>query len=692
MPVRSPALRVPDRATRPRMWLVVALATLLACAFTPSAAHASAARHAGITRLAVSSVTPAFGGARFGGVGAYELVKGVAYGRLDPDDPANAGLGYLRNAPRDADGLVRYSTDFAIMRPADPAKGNGKIFYEVVNRGAPLSFGLLNGGSLTDPGNGFLMRQGYEIVWSAWQPDADPHTAAYQTHFPVAERAGGKPIVKPALNVFIPDTPESGGRQTVADGKLTADITYPPVSRDVRAAHVTLTVRENYDDPRTPLPASDVAFLSGNRVRVDLNRAMARGFDAGAIYELVYDAKDPWVTGMGFASVRDLVTRLRTLPYGGTGDPDDPVRTGRSPSAVFGWGYSQSGRFLKDFLWQGFNRSTGGRRVFDGITPMVSGAKKTDHNLPQDRYPFPQTSRWVRQHEERNYPGAGFPFTYRTLHDPVTGRTDGLLKECQATATCPKILHVDSDFESWNGNASLVTTDTSGRPVTLPPDVRAYQISGQSHGPGDGTSQPLDDCRLGSDPVDGRPVYRALVVAMDQWVTRHVRPPDSEYPTIPSGTLQSMSRAAETWPHIPGVPFNPRVLIAQAGDFSVQPPVLGPSYPVMVPATDRYGNPRGGVITPDLAAPLGTYTGRNVRSPGHAKDELCGGTGGFIPFAATPSDRNGDARPSLSELYPGGSAQFRAQRLRAAQALAARRLLLPSEVTSYADEVSYPGG
>lgn len=687
-------IRSPRRPTRVRTWLAAVLAALLAVAFAPATgAHAVPKAHAGITRLAVSSIKPAFGGATFGAVGSYELVSGVAYGKLDPDDSANAGLGYLRDAPRDADGLVDYSTDFAVLRPADPAKGSGKIFYEVINRGAPLSFGLLNNGSLTDPGNGFLMRQGYEIVWSAWQPDADPHTATYQAHFPIAKGPGGKPIVKSALNVFVPDTPESGAgnTQTVTDGKLSADLTYPSISTDVAAAHVKLTVRENYDDPRTPLPASDVTFLPGRRVQIDLNPAQAKGFDAGAIYELTYDATDPWVTGMGFASVRDLVTHLRGLPFGATGDPSDPVRTGHKPTTAFGWGYSQSGRFLKDFLWQGFNRSTTGRRVFDGITPLVSGAKKTDHNLPQDRYPFPQTSRWVRQHEEHNYPGAEFPFTYRTLHDPVTGRTDGLLAKCQATATCPKIFQVDSDFETWNGNLSLVTTDTTGRPVTLPPDVRAYQISGQSHSPGDGTSAPLPTCTLPSDPVDGRPVYRALATDLDQWVTQGVRPPDSEYPSISSGTLQTMDQAKAAWPHIPAVPFNPRILAAQAGDFSVQPPVFGASYPVLVPTTDKYGNPRGGVVTPDLAAPLGTYSGRNFRKAGHAQDELCGGTGGFIPFAATPADRNGDARPSVQELYPGGAAQFRAERVAAARALVARRLLAPDEVDSYADEVKFPG-
>ncbi|MBO0829585.1 MAG: hypothetical protein J2P24_17565, partial [Streptosporangiales bacterium] len=608
---------------------------------TPATGAGHPAR-GGISHIAISDEEPAFNGATFGPVGAYELLNGTAYGSIDPEAAANAGLAYLENAARDGQGLVEYSMDFAMLRPADPSKGNGKIFYDVINRGSPTSLSNLDQGSLTDPGNGFLMRQGYEIVWSGWQPDADPNTSAYQAHFPIATRPNGRPIVKPVLDTLIPDTPESGAgnTQTVNGDILTADLTYPPVSMNGAEDHVSVTVRENYDDAPVSLSPSAVTFLPGNRIQLDMSQATSMGFDSGALYDVTYDGKNPWVGGVGFASVRDLISYLRDVPLGAVGPG-----AGARPSDAIAWGVSQDGRFLKDFIWQGFNTDLSGRPVFDGVIGLVSGAKKTDHNLPSDRYPFAQTSRWVRQHEDHDYPGSAFPFTYQTLHDPLTGQTDGILRRCTADRTCPKIFQIDSDFETWNGHMSLVVTDTTGHAlkppadapagsfigagrdngVALPSNVRVFQISGQGHGAGNGRAAALPICSALSDPVDGKPVFRALVVDMDQWVTHGVQPPASEYPNLATGTLQTLDRAAATWPRIPGFPFNSRIFVNRVGDYTVQPPRYGAAYPIYVPTTNRYGNPQGGVITPDLATPLGTYMGRNFRAPGHAESELCAG-------------------------------------------------------------------
>jgi hypothetical protein len=670
---------------------VVAAALVLAGSVGTASAVKAADRtdvsHAGITHIEIDKTQTAFNGATFGDVGSYELLTGKAYGTIDPADPANANLAYLNDAPRDAHGLIDYSMDFGMLRPADPTKGNGKIFYEVINRGgAPGSLGQLNNGSLTNPGNGFLMRQGYEIAWAGWQPDADPNTAAYKAYFPIAKHPDGSPIVKRTMMSLIPDTPETGAgnTQTVVGNTLTADITYAPTTLDARAAHATLTVRENNDDQPVSLPQSAVTFLPNNRVAIDMSAAIAKGFDQGAIYELTYDGKDPWVGGVGFVSTRDLVSYLRQQPLGSTGPGS--TGSGLPVKGVYAFGISQDGRFIKDFIYQGFNADLAGHKVFDGVLPLVSGGKKTDHNLPPDEFPFAQTSRWIRQHEDHNYPGGEFPFTYKTLHDPLTGKTDGILAKCSTTETCPKIFQIDSNFEVWNGAASLVTTDTTGRPVQLPDNVRAFMMSGQSHVPGNGTPSPVATCQLNSDPLDGRPVYRALVVDMDQWVSRGVRPPDSLYPNLQNGTLQTLSRAAKTWPRIPGFPFNNRLFIPAVADYSVQPPTFSNTYPVYVPTTNKAGNPEGGVITPDIAAPLGTYMGRNFRTAGHAENELCGGNGGFIPLTAT----NGDSRPSLTQLYPHGAAQFQADRQRAIEALIKKQLVLPDELASYRDEVSFP--
>src|SRR5688572_9177286 len=120
--------------------------------------------------------SPTFGGATFGENGQYEKLIGRAFGEIDPADPRNRSIVDLELAPRNARGMVEYATDVIILRPVDPSKGNRRLFYEINNRGAIRSLGLLNDVANTtndpsvaaDAGNGFLMRQGYTILVSGW--------------------------------------------------------------------------------------------------------------------------------------------------------------------------------------------------------------------------------------------------------------------------------------------------------------------------------------------------------------------------------------------------------------------------------------------------------------------------------------------------------------------------------------------
>jgi hypothetical protein len=516
-------------------------------------------RRGGITEIQILSTQPAFGGASFGTVGAYEILTGKAYGTIDPQAPANAALTNLDFTPLNGEGLSNYSMDIAILRPLNAAAGNGRIFYEVINRGSPQSFGILNKGSLTNPGNGFLMKQGFEIVLSGWQPEANPATATYKAYFPIATN-GTQPITGTVMEAYIPDTPETGAgnTQTVTGNTLSSNLTYPPyppvVAPVSSPAGATLTVRQHYDDPRVALSIAAVTFTGPTRVAIDLTEGIRKGMDAGAIYELVYQAENPYVGGIGFAAVRDLVSYLRNQVVDSAGNANPARPNGMPIVAAYGWGRSQSGRFVKEFIYKGFNEDLGGRVVFDGTFALVSGARMTDHNLP-----FAQTSRWIRQHEERDYPGTSFPFTYQTVYDSHTGQSDGFLKRCSATKTCPKIFHIDSDYESWHGHNSLVMTDTEGHElrkpegfapgsegrvdsgehdnngVVLPDNVRAYQLSGQAHGAGNGTpsASPVPNCKLADNPLDDSAVDRALIVAMDEWVTKGTEPPASEYPISP---------------------------------------------------------------------------------------------------------------------------------------------------------------
>ncbi|MEO8938769.1 MAG: alpha/beta hydrolase domain-containing protein [Burkholderiaceae bacterium] len=636
----------------------------------------------------ISAKQSMWGGASFGAVGAYEQLTGTAYGRLDPKDPKNARMVFIDKAPLDSDGLVEYSTDFLLMRPVDATKGNSKIFYNVVNRGSDQSLNALNKGSLTTPGNGFLMNQGYEMVWAGWQPEANANSATYKAHFPIATN-GSQPIVSQVLEVYIPDMAEGGSTLTIAaDNTFTSTLTYPPLSRDASTERVSLTVRERYDDPRVPLSPSLVTFVNDTTVRIDMKPAIAMGFDQGAIYELVYTAKNPYVGGMGFAMVRDLISYLRNQTMDSAGNENPARPGGMAIKTAIGWGHSQSGRFLKDMVYQGFNQDVSGKRVFDGIIGLVTGSRVTDHNTA-----FAQSSRWLRQHEERNYPAADFPFTYQTVFDPLTGKTDGLLATCTATSTCPKIFQDDSDFEAWNGRLSLMVTDPTGNALTnLPTNVRLYEETGAPHSPSNGVPGSISLCKLQSNPIDYSAISRAMVVDMDQWITAGVDPPTSLYPNLTDGTLQTVAQEQATFPTIPGFLFSNLIVPAQVGDYSTVPPTFGASYPVFVPKTDASGNPIGGIISPDIAAPLGTYMGRNFRKAGHAEDEMCGGNSGFIAFAKTKAARlaSGDTRPSLEELYPNGQTDFVAKRRAQVQALIQSRLVLPGELDSLTNAVAYP--
>src|SRR5215471_17008879 len=141
---------------------------------------ASASAEARITRIEITKVESAFAGQSFGTVGTYERLTGKAYGEVDPGSPANSLIQDIALAPRNARGMVEYVTDIDILRPADRSKGNGVLFFNIINRGnkggltlfnADVPANVLNNNNLTTAGDGFLQRQGYTMIWFGWQPD-----------------------------------------------------------------------------------------------------------------------------------------------------------------------------------------------------------------------------------------------------------------------------------------------------------------------------------------------------------------------------------------------------------------------------------------------------------------------------------------------------------------------------------------
>ena len=592
--------------------------------------------------------SPAFGGRRFGDAGQYERLRGIVRGDVDPSDPRLREIVNLERAPRNGAGRVEYGATVEIYRPVDMRRWNRGIFHTVSNRGGA--------GAADDA----LLERGIALVRIGWQGDLRPTDSNIVAYLPVAMQADGSPIVGRAFEEFIFDDAAQTSR-----GRLT----YPAASLDAGAA--TLTVRANNDAPRKTPDDLQWRFLSPTEI--ELSRPT--GFDGGAIYELIYQARDPVVMGLGFVAMRDAISFLRYDRTDRSGRGNPLFHEGLAQSAL-SLGISQSGRMLRDFLYQGFNEDESGRIVFDGLHPHIAGSRKTFTN-----YQFGQPGRWQRQHEDHDYPGDQFPFTYATLTDPISGRTDGLLARCTASDTCPKILHSDGEAELWQARASLVVTDSRGRDIDLPDTVRVYLISGTQHGGGDGvlTATPSQGiCRYLSNPLALGPIRAALNVALHEWVSEGIAPPLSRFPTAAGGGL--VSATAVEFPAIPDVAYTGSYNSLRLSDNRSIPPVRGEAYTVLVGRTDTDGNMRDGIRPATLVAPIGTHTGWNLRRDGFGDGQQCSLTGAFIPFAVTRAEREaaGDPRLSLEERYPTHAAYVTAVST-AADALVRDRLLLRTD-------------
>ncbi|ASY63522.1 hypothetical protein SJ05684_c20810 [Sinorhizobium sojae CCBAU 05684] len=378
-----------------------------------------------------------------------------------------------------------------------------------------------------------------------------------------------------------------------------------------------------------------------------------------------YPAKDAVPAGLAFAATSDLVSFLRGNHGHGVQSPLDGVEH------TIALGVSQSGRFLRDLVYHGFNADEAGNRVFDGAIPHIAGSRKTFTN-----FRFAQPGRYSRQHEDHDYPGDQFPFTYAETTDPLTGESGSILSACRATATCPKIMHTDTSTEFWQARASLVTTSPAGEPLEMPDGVRLYFIAGAPHFNGwSAQSKEEAACAFPTNPLSAAPVMRALYVALANWISKNKAPPASRYPSLTDATLVRLEDLK--LPRIGGEVARPVINELRVMDYSSQPPVRGKAYPVSVPGLDDDGNPLGGIRMANVEAPLGTYAGWNLRREGFAEGELCSLSGTFIPF---PKERSkADDRKSLGERYPDEDAYLMAVKS-AAEALVADGFMLPEDI------------
>ncbi len=658
-------------ANRRRFRGAILCAALTAVLVVPSLLEAR------VVRIEIETVeSPTFEGHSFGDVGPYEKLVGRVFGEVDPEAPENVVITDIELAPRNADGMVEYAADLLILRPVDPAQGNGRIFYELNNRGRILSLGQLNdarsGGNdpttAADSGNGFLMRRGYTFVSSGWDATAAPDGTRLRIAAPIAVHRDGSPIVGPALEEFVVDN----------DTTLTGALTYPAASRDTRQA--SLTVRKRYADVPEAIDAGGWEYLDARTIRL---RPPGRPFEQGRLYELAYPARDPQVAGLGLAAVRDAVAFLR---HAETDDEGAPNPLAGSVDHVLTMGISQAARLLRDFVHLGFNADERGRRVFDGVLNWIGGASGGFFN-----YRFAQPFRTHRQHIARRFPEREFPFANHRLTDPVTGRTDGRLERCRASGTCPRLMEANSANEYWVKGASLLHTNLEGDDLPDPPEVRFYLFSSLPHAAGIGSGG-LGICQQPRNPLVANAGLRALLVALDEWVRTGAEPPASRVPRRADGSLvPPLPREMVGFPNIPGVEYTGLMSTGDLFDYgpdfdegiltTLPPNNAGSPYPVFVPRTDSDGNDLAGIRLPAVAAPRATFTGWALRAPAFGGPDLCDAAGQQIDFPATRAERlaSGDPRPSLEERYSDSPAYLDVVAA-AAQGLAGERLLLGEDV------------
>jgi hypothetical protein len=666
-------------ATVKKSILILSIGSALLIGGNVLAQQSAAPGAVGITRMVISKHQIAFGGASFGSAGSYEIIAGTAYGELDPHAPGNAGILNVNRATLNAQGRVEYSTDFMILKPVDASRGNGRLIYDFVNRGRNTILRLNESGdsfTASDAGNAFLMKHGYTVVWSGWQPDAPAGPGFLRAYVPIVREKLDRPgESKPASG-----TSRDEFTDVPAGATFTQALSYPVL---LDSTGTSLTVREHEADPRKPLPASSWHFLDDRHIEI----AATAGFDRGAIYELIYPATNESVADVGLAASRDLVSFLRYSDQDSTGQANPARASGTEFKAVLAFGISQTGRAINDFIYQGFNADASGRIVFDGAMPLLSASRRTNTN-----FDFAQPGRFARQHEDHQYPGDQFPFSYATTKDSITGKTDGFLVQCEKSRTCPRIVHLDSDTEFWQNRASLAVTDTSGKPLALPENVRVYEMTGLAHFPAQNWNT-RGNCQQLQNALNYGVYARALLLALDRWVTENAAPPANTFPNPKNHTLVPLAKVQAAYPAIPGAPFSPLVNALQVVDQKSMPPeASGRAYPLLFPSVDGDGNPQGGIVLPEIAVPIATYSGRNLRAEGFSAGELCGLSGSFIPFATTKQERlaSGDPRLSLEERYKDAQ-DYADKRKHAVDNLVQQGFVLPEDADSLARSMPFPG-
>lgn len=617
---------------------------------------------AGVVRVEIDSRTLVLDGQAFGDAGAYELLQGRIYFALDPAHPANTAIVDLSLAPRNEAGMVEAWSDLFVLQAVDPNLRSGVGLVEVSNRGGKFSprYFLRAGNGRLDPedtlsfGDGLLLERGMSLIWIGWQWDV-PEGEGLKLHVPVANYPDGSPIEGLVRSDWTVDVPT----QTLRLGHRNLE-GYP--ASDPQNSLNQLTRRRARLAEREVVADSLWAFAQWTDTGLVASRDYifsADGFEAGYIYELVYQAKNPPVVGMGLAAIRDVIAYAKTdttCPF--------PVSQG---IAV---GVSQTGRFLRMFLYQGFNQTEAGEKAYDGMMIITAGAGRGSFN-----HRFAQPSRDAHRYSAFFYPTDLFPFSSYPQRDSLA--TGGLLDRTPPLFL-PKIFYINTGYEYWGRAAALIHTDLAGlQDVALRAEERVYHLASGQHYVGSFPPTEMEQdgpTAFRGNPLDYSGNYRALLLRLEDWVAGYRPPPASRYPSLGDGTLVPLERLR--FPQLPGLAFPTVAHQAHRisygprwqggwmfqGIIDFQPPVLGSAYPLRLPQLDRYGNELDGIRNVELRVPLATYFPWNVRQGmAGGNGELRDFQGTWVPFSRseTEAEDSGDPRPIISELYPSKAVYLR---------------------------------
>ena len=620
----------------------------------------------------------------FGAHGAYERIEGELRFAVDPAHPANRRIVDLEKAPREgvhgtSAGKVIITARLSVLRPQNPLAGNRRLLVDVPNRGRRLSLTSFNRVprdiALTDPlhpGDGFLMAQGYTLATLGWQWDVG-HDAGFWCDVPHALEHG-QPLRGDVVCQLRPDS----NARSLHIGQLGA-APYVPCDAeqpDARLYRVHERARELQLLPRAAwrFAREDTRQRSSagpNPVNADGSYVWMRdGFEAGALYLLVFRAEGAPVVGCGLLAVRDAAHWLRRGPFG-------------EHEHVLGYGVSQTGRFLRQFIYEGMNQAEDGSQVFDGIWMHIAGAQRGDFN---HRFAQPSAA---------GAPSFGqlFPFALQCTrdalapaHTPSAG--SGLADRCRAAGVMPKVMITNTSWEYWRGDAALVHVGTDGKDLPEDPDVRAYAFAGTQH---IGAAFPMTRsnevvrARYPFSIVDFAPLLRATLCNLDAWVTHATPPPAARHPRCADGSAvarDSVIAAFSAWPDwqlvdAERLPRLRRLALAPDAGHTDYPVAEAAAYPALVSAVNSDGNEIAGILLPDITQPIGTHTGWNPRHPDDGGPEITAIFVGFTRlFARDDATRVATADPRASIAARYADREDYALRVRAAAvALVTERLL-----------------